>query len=316
MRLQLLKPLPLAVSIAGVLLWARAPDAQGQAACPVTVLASVTVPAGEFSLADLLVPGSCPALRRAAAEVRLGSAPLAGSVRVLAGSEVRNALQTMAGSADPKGGAFPAAWAAGRIPERITVRRAGARASCLEIGAQVPLSHAPISQASMSQAPISEASESSAMRADRAIECGAGGGILRAAQIEFARPVWDPTLVGWDVRARCLHPADCVPFLVRVRGPAAAARAESWRAAGMQPPAGSGDPVPGSLVRGAPVRGSLVRPGQKVTLLWDQDGIRVVVPALAIDAGGPGEPVRARIVGAPGLIHAWVVGAGELRVAP
>jgi len=59
-----------------------------------------------------------------------------------------------------------------------------------------------------------------------------------------------------------------------------------------------------------------VRSGQKVTLLWDQNGIRVVVPAVALDAGESGEPVRARIVGAPGLIHTRVMGAGELRVAP
>jgi hypothetical protein len=315
MRLSFLKPLPLAVSIASVLLGAGVPDSHGQAACPVTVLASVTVPAGEFSLEDLLAPGSCAALRRAAARVRMGSAPLPGTMRVLAASEIQNALQTIARSAQPDGGASPASWAAARIPERITVRRAGARASCAEIGAQLP--------------------GSPALRTDpdRVFDCGAAGRIPRDAPIEFALPVWDAALASWDVRARCVHPTDCVPFLVRVRqdAPARAVSDEtgspqvgSHQVESHQPAFYSSASYQTAWVssaesRGAsrdPVHGALVRSGQKVTLLWDQNGIRVVVPAVALDAGESGEPVRARIVGAPGLIHTRVMGAGELRVAP
>ena len=46
------------------------------------------------------------------------------------------------------------------------------------------------------------------------------------------------------------------------------------------------DPAPSLTPVG---RKPLVRPGQTVTLLWDQDGIRLTVPAVSLDRGGAGE---------------------------
>ena len=59
----------------------------------------------------------------------------------------------------------------------------------------------------------------------------------------------------------------------------------------------------------------LVRPGETVTLLWDQDGIRLLVPAVCLDRGEAGEPVRARIVRSGRMIRAIVESAGTLRAA-
>ena len=59
----------------------------------------------------------------------------------------------------------------------------------------------------------------------------------------------------------------------------------------------------------------LVRPGEAVTLLWDQDGIRLVVPAICLDKGTAGDAVRARIVRGGRLVRAVVESAGRLRVA-
>src|SRR5579871_4801944 len=59
--------------------------ALGQPGCTASVEASVELSSGAFSLADLLGPDACPALRRAASHVPLGNAPLPGSVRVIEG---------------------------------------------------------------------------------------------------------------------------------------------------------------------------------------------------------------------------------------
>jgi flagella basal body P-ring formation protein FlgA len=59
----------------------------------------------------------------------------------------------------------------------------------------------------------------------------------------------------------------------------------------------------------------LVRRGETVRLLWDQDGIRLVIPAIGLDPGGEGEKVRARIARGGRIVPAIVVSAEELRAA-
>jgi hypothetical protein len=63
----------------------------------------------------------------------------------------------------------------------------------------------------------------------------------------------------------------------------------------------------------APANGDLVRRGQTVILVWDQDGIRVQVPAQCLDRGALGGEVRARILQSGVVVRATVVGAGGLR---
>ena len=57
----------------------------------------------------------------------------------------------------------------------------------------------------------------------------------------------------------------------------------------------------------------VVRPGQTVMLLWDQDGIRLQIPALCLDRGVPGSEVRARILRGGTVVRATVVSADSLR---
>src|SRR5579863_7757769 len=101
--------------------------------------ASAEVGDSGISLADLLTAESCPALRHAAAAVWLGNSPQAGSTRVFDGSEIRRALHQLA-LADPIATAAADVHSPERIvperivPDRIVVRRAGAKASCGEIG--------------------------------------------------------------------------------------------------------------------------------------------------------------------------------------
>src|SRR5438874_2723655 len=64
-----------------------------QGRCTARVQSEIRVSSdAEFSLADLLAADACPELRRSAAAVRMGRAPLAGSVRVIKGDEVRGLL--------------------------------------------------------------------------------------------------------------------------------------------------------------------------------------------------------------------------------
>lgn len=292
-RLDFMKPLLIAAGFAGLSLLPCASSAQQ--ACRVAVKASVEVSGREFSLADLLAPDSCPGLVRAASRVHLGSAPLAGSPRVLAGDDVRDFFRKMA---DGTGrGAY--ASASLTIPQRVIVRSAGARASCTEIGTRV-LAHRGTAQA----------------LASTTFDCGAADRIPRDAPVESTRTVWDAALGSWEVSARCIHPSDCVPFLVRVS--ALDSQLETARSIHSE------ETAKASLKRTAPVdeaalsplsRNPLVRPGETVSLLWDQDGIRVVVPAVCLDRGGPGERVRARILQGGRLISAIVVSAGRLRAA-
>jgi Chaperone for flagella basal body P-ring formation len=310
-RLRSMKPLFIVAWIASFSV--LPPMAAGQAACHTTVRASLEVAGREFSLADVLAGDTCPAVRRAAAAVRLGSTPLAGSPRVLAGDEVRAVLEKLSAGMENGAGGSPAI----RVPERITVRRAGARSFCAEIEAQIRAGlrvGTPNSLSTLEDRVRPTPEDLS----PRAMDCGAADRIPQETPIEFTPPVWDPALASWEVLARCVHPADCVPFRVRVRDRDSQMEIER-----------SARPLRSTVIRRmlaysmSPGRAALrpghetplVRPGETVTLLWDQDGIRLVVPAVALDAGLPGEPVRARIARGGRLVRAIVVSAGTLRAA-
>lgn len=290
-----MRPFLIAGCIAGLSI--LSPLSWAQRTCPVTVAASVEVAGAEFSLADLLAPETCPTLRREAASMRLGGVPLAGSVRVIEGNEVRALLNQLAVHIPPKAGA-PASL---RVPERITVRRAGSRASCGDIERRIVAAlraAAPDSASGDGDRQLPHAGNPPSQDMD----CGAAGRIPREAPIELTRAAWNATLGTWDASARCLHPADCVPFLVRL--PAGPRTPQS------QPRTGNSAPA----LRSASSQ-TLVRPGKTVTLLWDQDGIRLVVPAICLDRGGVGEPVRARIVHGGRVVRAIVESAGTVRAA-
>lgn len=142
-----------------------------------------------------------------------------------------------------------------------------------------------------------------------AAQCRSVASVPRRAQLEILRVNWDRASRSWEIFARCVHPSDCLPFLVslpqadydrfpNLRSPGDGA---SWRAANRQ----SAFEVSGSAERVAPI----VRPGQAVTLLWEQKGIRLRVRAVSLDPGACGWEVRARVPGGH-LVRAIVVSAG------
>ena len=66
--------------------------------------------------------------------------------------------------------------------------------------------------------------------------------------------------------------------------------------------------------RATAVVNSTVRPGEAVRLVWDQNGIRSIVPATSLDRGAPGDEVRARIQPGGQVMKATVISAGLVRV--
>jgi len=96
--------------------WATAHPTTGRNCQPPVVLARVSIPDGNLSLADLLAPETCAQLRESASRVRLGVAPLPGSPRVLDGADVRPLLERLAASVDRDASPFP-------IPARIVIQR-------------------------------------------------------------------------------------------------------------------------------------------------------------------------------------------------
>ncbi len=251
----------------------------GQPGCTASVEASVELSSGAFSLADVLAPDACPALRRAASHVPLGNAPLAGSVRVLEGDNVRSLFERISSLSV-------------EIPERITLRRSGVRASCAEIGAR-------IFRQLEAHLPETELESDPDVLALQVIDCGAAGRIPLNAPLEITRSFWDRARTNWLISARCVQPTDCVPFLVRVQGRALSSVRFS-------------SSTDKKAVRD-PLKQPLVHSGERVSLLWDQDGIRLTVPAVCLDRGGAGDAVRARIEHGGRVVRAVVLAAGRVR---
>jgi hypothetical protein len=279
--------------IAGVLAATSVPVAAESACATVAVASSVEAAREDLTLADLL-HGDCPQLQEAAAQVSLGAAPRAGSVRVFDGGQVRGLLKEFAGA-----GLSGKQVSTIVIPERIAVRRAGGTKSCEEI-ARFVVDAAPAQNAG---APAWERKN---------LDCAAARAIPEAAPLELTQTAWNAALQRWEFSLRCARIGDCVPFLVWSGEPA------------------SVDGIPRSRVRrhftlstdspgahsSASAGGeSTIKRGQTATLIWDQAGIRVVLPVTCLDAGGVGQVVRVQLKNGPRILRAEVVSEGMLRAA-
>jgi hypothetical protein len=59
--------------------------------------------------------------------------------------------------------------------------------------------------------------------------------------------------------------------------------------------------------------GALVKSGQRVELLWEQDGIRLRASAVCLEPGAAGDTVRAKFARTGRVVHALVLADGSLR---
>jgi hypothetical protein len=286
----------LAVAVVMGLLAVSLPCAAEPVCTKLEVEESVEIGQGELTLADLLAPGSCPQWHQAAAEVSLGATPRLGNARVLDGHRVRVLLEALEKHGLAKHPELKVEEAGEmQIPQRIVVRRAGAMKSCGEIAGFLE-SAAPAEE--MAGAPLGWQEK---------LDCAAGRGIPETAPLELSKTSWNAALQRREFALRCARPEDCVPFLVSVHQekafPARVAKVES-----------------GSRGRAlakarASAESRLVKPGQSATLIWEQAGIRVVLPVTCLEAGGLGEFVRVRFKNGARTLLAEVVGAGTLRAS-
>ncbi len=274
----------------------------------VSVVTSAEVTGRKLVLADLLAPGVCPELRQAASAVELGSAPLPGSVRVLEGGEVRRLLVETLGAL----GNGEIEINESEIPQRILVRHAGLTKSCDEIWETVA------QQLRAHSSAAAEFAIPAALVEDprpRAVDCGAANRVPHGARLELSKIFWDPALRSWEFSLHCADSRDCIPFLVRLRASSPARLIAQVPNRAAIAVATSRSATPRQAI--APHTGSelLVRPGQTVTLRWEQEGIRLVLPVTCLDRGALGESVRVRIRSSNRVLRAEVIGPGELRSA-
>ena len=305
--------------LASTLLMILCGSARAQPHCEATVEARVEVGGEGFALANLLSPNACPSLRLAAAGVRLGASPLAGSARVLEGDQVRAQFAEL----KKQLGSAAQGWPVLNIPERVVIQRAGKRASCAEITAKLLASLHPETGASGEAGSGFHAADFSELfqplpgrDSPHAIDCGAGDRIPSDVPVEAIRSSWNSVIRVLEISARCIHSSDCVPFLIRI-----SASQEASTRDRMPDNATASDALNQAILgsRGGAMDSlaaiPVVHRGDKVTLIWDADGIRVVAAAVSLDSGAPGQIVRVRLAQSGQIIRAVVVGAGMLRAA-
>ena len=264
-------------------------SARGEPACRAEIKAAVEISSNAVFLSDLLTRDSCPALAGRAARVRLGKAPLAGSARVFAGEELRARLERLE-SGDPRKQKLSV-----QVPERVVVRAAEGRASCGEIWASLASGGAAGIPTTLPQKPGE-------------VTCGAAERVRSHAGLEAVRKSWDPLLASWNLVARCRRPEECVPFLVRVLGSAPSQEFVLPTSPLKPKPGLSGPPAALRLSRDL-----AVRPGQRATLVWEENGLRLEIPVVCLDGGVQGETVRARVGQRGRTLRAIVTESGQLR---
>ena len=242
----------LCTAATGLSLWALASHAQS---CRVEMPIRVELQREEFTMADLFPADTCPAIVRAAAQVRLGKLPREGVARILDGADLRDRFWSTSRIHPDK---IPVH--ALNIPQRITVTRSGISASCQELATRVLPTY-------QSQANIIQA------------QCGLAADIRSGAHFELTKRTWDPALRSWELTARCMEPKDCLPFLIRV--------------------ADHPEDEPASLINTSfpenVERTATLYRGNKTEVIWQQNGMRLRLPGIALDSGRTGDKVRVHL---------------------
>ena len=288
------------VLIFGVRLFALALPCSAAEPCRnIAVKASLAVAGGEVSLADLLEPTTCAGYRKAAAGMSLGAAPLAGTVRVLDGGEVRRRVAAIAEANGLKDEIVE------EVPAKIVVQRQGGKKSCPSI-AEFALQTLPVER----RTGISQAS----------FDCAAAWSVPEGAALQAIKTAWSSALQRWEFSLRCMRSADCVPFLVwaPVNHEKTSSRAMASVPIAARPGSSAPrqfSPAQSFVDSSVPYSGTgeLIKPGQTAMLRWDEGGIRIVLPVTCLDGGALGETVRVRFKNAGRILRAEILSDGSLR---
>jgi hypothetical protein len=144
------------------------------------------------------------------------------------------------------------------------------------------------------------------LRADD-LDCEAVPLLAPGIAFDLAKISYDRSLHSWEFLVRCANSAECVPFLVRWPQPA---DRDSAPQEGLEPAHASNSHanLPGT-------HHVLLRPGETVMLVWDQDGIRVVLPVICLESGNVGDSIRVRIKSGIRVLRAQIVNGSLLRAS-
>jgi hypothetical protein len=239
--------------------------------CRIEVPIAVELHTEEFTFADLLPADTCAPFYRRASQVRLGKVPLEGIARILDGSDLRERLQSIA-RVSPGNFAVDTL----NVPERITVTRSAIPASCEElINRVLPNPH-------------------QTAKIDNT-HCGVATEVPANARLELAKKSWDPALRSWELVARCTDPKSCVPFFIRI------------------PDDGENklSDLRHTTYRENAAPNLVVHPGQRIEVIWNQSGLRLRLPGVAVEPGRTGDKVRVHLKAGP-VITAVVSSPGTL----
>ncbi len=133
-------------------------------------------------------------------------------------------------------------------------------------------------------------------------------GVLDGTEtMEVASVRWDALIHSIEVRMRCQRNA-CLPFVLQVQPGAGETIPPAKNS--IHSLAGTGQSLPVLERRGR----SLVRAGEIVTVVWEQDGVRVTRPVVCLDRGDAGQLVRTRNQQGGRIVRARVLGTGLVKV--
>jgi len=274
-------------------------------AAPSGLREMVEVTGTRVQLSDLLPADVSAELRASAGGVGLGRAPQPGSLRILERSQVVRELQHR-----------PRLLLQLRIPERITIRRAGW----------------PISRAAVSQAVAGFLLARSGNGGRRADIAGLqwGGDVSSGAAnpaIEATAAYWDNRQQAFAVRLRCAEASYCGSFLVHVPEARTDSTEKNREAVDPAEAAHFAEPTVTASVSGrggeaqqqkrerVPQREpglSMAEAGKPAKLMVEGDGFRISMPVVCLERGMLGQKIRALDSSDHRVVWAEVVGAGRL----
>jgi hypothetical protein len=142
--------------------------------------------------------------------------------------------------------------------------------------------------------------------------CARAAQVRDGESLELMKVRWDEVLRAIEFRLRCKSSAACLPFLVRVRTRGVERHpAFSNRRSGADGPA-DGAQMERGLTRTLRLP-KMVRPGQMVTLIWEQGDMRISRRVVCLDAGGKDQEVRTRSKEGGRVMRARVLAEGLVK---
>ena len=140
--------------------------------------------------------------------------------------------------------------------------------------------------------------------------CSRADGVRAGEAIELMNVRWDAVLQAIEFRLRCKTPGACLPFLLRVR---IRTRGQQPELANVQASAQAGGDSKSRRDRVAVRLPRLVRPGQVVTLIWEQGDMHIERRVVCLDSGTKDQEVRTRPEEGGRVVHARVLASGLVR---